>query len=84
MDTSVKTGQQLYKILNSTNLFPFSYFSCSGGVNNVVQYVTTSDGQRYILRIYNNGNKSDKVRFEHEVLRQLQLQVRGGGGGVGC
>ncbi|GFR42782.1 hypothetical protein Agub_g3745 [Astrephomene gubernaculifera] len=46
----------------------------TGGVNNVVQYVETPDGQRYILRIYNNGNKSDKVRFEHEILRQLSQQ----------
>lgn len=46
----------------------------SGGVNNVVQYVETPDNKRYILRIYNNGNKSEKVKFEHEILRQLQQQ----------
>ena len=34
----------------------------SGGVNNVVQYVETADNERYVLRIYNNGNKSEKVR----------------------
>jgi len=33
----------------------------TGGVNNIVQYVNTADGQRYILRIYNNGNKTEKV-----------------------
>ncbi|GIL44285.1 hypothetical protein Vafri_1797 [Volvox africanus] len=46
----------------------------TGGVNNVVQYVETSNGERYILRIYNNGNKSEKVRFEHEILGQLAQQ----------
>ncbi|KXZ47215.1 hypothetical protein GPECTOR_37g221 [Gonium pectorale] len=46
----------------------------SGGVNNVVQYVEAANGERYILRIYNNGNKSEKVRFEHEILRQLAQQ----------
>eukprot|EP00955_Chlamydomonas_euryale_P077130 362866-Chlamydomonas_euryale.AAC.1 len=28
----------------------------SGGVNNVVSYVQTPQGDKYILRIYNNGN----------------------------
>ncbi|KAG2434962.1 hypothetical protein HYH02_012158 [Chlamydomonas schloesseri] len=46
----------------------------TGGVNNVVQYVETPAGERYILRVYNNGNKSEKVRFEHEILRQLSTQ----------
>lgn len=36
-------------------------------VNNVVQYVETKTGERYVLRIYNNGNQSEKVIFEHEV-----------------
>lgn len=34
----------------------------TGGVNNVVNYVELGDGRRYILRIYNNGNKTEKVR----------------------
>ncbi|KAG1667858.1 hypothetical protein FOA52_011046 [Chlamydomonas sp. UWO 241] len=46
----------------------------SGGVNNVVNYVETPEGKRYVLRIYNNGNKSEKVVFEHAVLSQLALQ----------
>lgn len=47
----------------------------SGGVNNVCQYVDVpGSSQRYILRVYNNGNNSDKVRYEHEVLTQLQTQ----------
>ncbi|KAJ9510591.1 hypothetical protein QJQ45_027463 [Haematococcus lacustris] len=44
----------------------------SGGVNNVCQYVDTSDGHRYLLRIYNNGGRSDKVEYEHRVLQELQ------------
>ena len=33
----------------------------TGGVNNIVQYVNTAQGDRYVLRVYNNGNKTDKV-----------------------
>lgn len=40
-----------------------------------MQYVTAPDGKRYILRIYNNGGKSNKVVFEHEVLQQLGKQA---------
>lgn len=43
----------------------------SGGVNNVVQYVETPGGEKYILRIYNNGFDTNRVKFEHEILRQL-------------
>lgn len=46
----------------------------SGGVNNVVQYVETASGARHVLRIYNNGAKSDKVAFEHDLLLQLGRQ----------
>ena len=35
-----------------------SYEATSGGVNNYVLYVTTSKQEKYILRIYNNGNDS--------------------------
>lgn len=46
-----------------------------GGANNVTVRVTVGpDRTHFILRIYNNGNNSDKVRFEHEVLRQLHEQ----------
>jgi hypothetical protein len=46
----------------------------SGGVNNMVNYVETAKGEKYILRIYNNGKNSARVKFEHEVLRQLGQQ----------
>ena len=36
----------------------------TGGVNNVVQYAETPAGERYILRIYNNGNDSARVSTE--------------------
>lgn len=38
------------------------------------QFVDAPDGKRYVLRVYNNGGKSDKVAFEHEVLAQLNKQ----------
>jgi Ser/Thr protein kinase RdoA (MazF antagonist) len=44
----------------------------TGGVNNVCLYVDQDD-QHYILRIYNNGNNSAKVAFEHDILAQLQV-----------
>ncbi|EKX38274.1 hypothetical protein GUITHDRAFT_97019 [Guillardia theta CCMP2712] len=47
----------------------------SGGVNNLVQYVDTSDGQRYVMRIYNNGGNSVRVKYEHAVLKELNKQT---------
>jgi Ser/Thr protein kinase RdoA (MazF antagonist) len=44
----------------------------SGGVNNIVQYVETQDGKKYVLRVYNNGLNSARVNFEHEILKQLR------------
>lgn len=44
----------------------------SGGVNNVVQYVDTSKGDKYVLRIYNNGFNSQRVNFEMSILDQLR------------
>jgi len=43
----------------------------SGGVNNICDYVTTPSGQKYVLRIYNNGRDSVRVDFEHKVLDAL-------------
>ena len=43
----------------------------SGGVNNIVQYITLPSGERELLRIYNNGCNSQRVKFEHEILSQL-------------
>lgn len=39
-----------------------------------MNYVDTADGKRYVLRIYNNGNNTDRVRREHEILQQLSRQ----------
>eukprot|EP00798_Chlamydomonas_sp_ICE-L_P016519 gene16519-22746_t len=43
----------------------------SGGVNNVVNYVNTSDGEKYVMRVYNNGNDSVKPAFEMDLLDKL-------------
>jgi Ser/Thr protein kinase RdoA (MazF antagonist) len=48
----------------------------TGGVNNIVQYVDTSKGERYVLRVYNNGFDTPRVKFEHAILAGLQKQVR--------
>jgi homoserine kinase type II len=47
----------------------------SGGVNNIVQYVTLPSGEKELLRIYNNGCDTQRVKFEHEILRQLNEQT---------
>lgn len=40
-------------------------------MNNVVQYCTHRD-KRLILRVYNNGENTPRVRFEHAVLQELK------------
>jgi homoserine kinase type II len=49
----------------------YSFSPTTGGVNNVVRYIDTEDGNKFILRVYNNGNNSYRVRFEHAILQQL-------------
>ena len=44
----------------------------SGGVNNIVQYVEDSQGKKYILRVYNNGLNSVRVKWEHDILNKLK------------
>ena len=43
----------------------------TGGVNNIVQFVTLPNGEQELLRIYNNGCDEQRVKFEHEILKQL-------------
>jgi Ser/Thr protein kinase RdoA (MazF antagonist) len=43
----------------------------SGGVNNMVQFVDTPSGERLVLRIYNNGGNTPRVRYEHAILDAL-------------
>jgi len=44
----------------------------SGGVNNYVLYVDTTEGERFVLRMYNNGGETERVRYEHSVLEQME------------
>ena len=72
-----KTGTQTVKrelrdeALSRFFVGPVTCTPTSGGVNNMVNYVETMTGEKYILRIYNNGKNSARVKFEHEILRQL-------------
>jgi homoserine kinase type II len=52
---------------------PLIYIRCSGGVNNKCYKVNDKNGDPLgVIRIYANGNNSARVRYEHEVLRQLR------------
>ena len=45
-----------------------------GGANNVVRFVETR-GKTHVLRVYNNGNQTDHVQYEHALLKALQAQA---------
>jgi homoserine kinase type II len=55
--------------LSDTNL---KFAPTSGGVNNIMQYVEDSAGKKYLVRVYNNGLNSARVKFEHDVLNQVR------------
>jgi homoserine kinase type II len=63
-------------LVPSTNRV-YSLRETHGGVNNIVSYVDIKDDleertlQSFILRIYNNGNDSNRVHFEHLILTEL-------------
>lgn len=46
--------------------------STSGGVNNICDYTTMPNGEKYVLRIYNNGFDSERVKYEHAILNKLE------------
>ena len=48
-----------------------TFTRASGGVNNKCYYVETAGGGSFVLRIYNNGFRADRVVYEHAVLRAL-------------
>jgi Ser/Thr protein kinase RdoA (MazF antagonist) len=70
-DASLEEAANLY--------FPgrtFTFASTSGGVNNVVVYLNVNEqpglaAERHILRVYNNGENTARVRYEHAVLLEL-------------
>jgi homoserine kinase type II len=61
--------EALSKFLDTTDGITME--KTSGGVNNIVQYITLPSGEKQLLRIYNNGLNEKRVQFEHEILRQL-------------
>jgi len=54
----------------------FRLSDTSGGVNNHVRYVDCENGERYVVRLYNNGQETDRVAFEHAVLGAVEPRVR--------
>lgn len=67
--------EALAKFLRPSEIEEAEIVPTQGGVNNIVQYVSyktpSGEKKRVILRIYNNGLNSARVRFEHEILKQL-------------
>lgn len=55
--------------LSDTNL---KFAPTSGGVNNIMQYVEDNAGRKFLVRVYNNGLNSVRVKFEHDVLNQVR------------
>ena len=60
------------------DLGDYEFEPTSGGVNNVVYYVTKRKGEGEggrdlvgVLRVYNNSNDDPKVEFEHRILELL-------------
>lgn len=64
--------EALSRFLDEETCKQVTMTSTSGGVNNIVQYVTLPSGERRLLRIYNNGFDTQRVKFEHTVLQKLQ------------
>jgi homoserine kinase type II len=54
----------------------FTLSDTSGGVNNHVRYADCDNGDRYVVRLYNNGQETDRVAFEHAVLAAVEPRVR--------
>ena len=53
----------------------FALTDTSGGVNNHVRYCDCENGERFVVRLYNNGRETDRVAFEHAVLRAVEPKV---------
>lgn len=69
------------ELLRACELFaPGSSFALSptsGGVNNHVRYCDCDDGSRFVVRLYNNGQNTNRVAFEHAVLTAVGPHVLG-------
>jgi homoserine kinase type II len=71
MDSSNDTNLRFECLKHYFDDSEFDFKPTEGGVNNFTTYLTTKDGAKYIIRIYNNGNNSKRVEFEHKVIMQL-------------
>lgn len=47
----------------------------SGGVSNYMSYITDANDEKYVLRIYNNGKNSGRVKFEHELMNKIPTNL---------
>jgi homoserine kinase type II len=63
--------EALSKFLGENVAKEAKFSPCSGGVNNFMDYVLLPSGNKYVLRIYNNGFDRERVDFEHRVLKEV-------------
>jgi len=47
-----------------------------GGANNIMDFITTAEGKKYVLRIYNNGCNSPVIDFEDATISKLQEVIK--------
>ena len=66
IDLAKEALSKFYDDIDGIHLEP-----TSGGVNNIVQYIHLPNGERELLRIYNNGCDEKRVNFEHAILKQV-------------
>lgn len=74
--TSATDASQAELIEAAAHFLPaagLSFRRCSGGVNNKTFYVHVpgGDAPSFVLRIYNNGNNTPRVVYEHAVMAAL-------------
>lgn len=70
MDSSTEASLRLECLKHFFDESEFDFKPAEGGINNFTSHVSTKNGD-YIIRIYNNGNNSKRVEFEHAILTQL-------------
>lgn len=70
LDLAIEAVKEFFPDADKCSLVP-----TAGGVNNVVQFLSLPNGEKKILRIYNNGCNTPRVAFEHAILNSLSTKA---------